>query len=56
MIINEEDFDNDVKVNAVFDDRVAIVYYYPNMKPDMIDSFITTATKELLLPEPGLDM
>jgi glutamyl-tRNA(Gln) amidotransferase subunit D len=44
--------DNNVKVNAVFDDRVAIVYYYPNMKPDMIDSLIDNGYKGIVIQEP----
>ena len=47
-------FDNDVKVNAVFDDRVAIVYYYPNMKPDMIDSLIENGYKGIVIAGTGL--
>jgi glutamyl-tRNA(Gln) amidotransferase subunit D len=47
-------FDNDVKVNAVFDDRVAIVYYYPNMKPDMIDSLIDNGYKGIVIAGTGL--
>jgi glutamyl-tRNA(Gln) amidotransferase subunit D len=46
--------DNNVKVNAVFDDRVAIVYYYPNMKPDMIDSLIENGYKGIVIAGTGL--
>ena len=46
--------DNNVKVNAVFDDRVAIVYYYPNMKPDMIDSLIDNGYKGIVIAGTGL--
>ena len=46
--------DNEVKVNAVFDDRVAIVYYYPNMKPDMIDSLIDNGYKGIVIAGTGL--
>jgi len=41
-------------VNAVFDDRVAIVYYYPNMKPDMIDSLIDNGYKGIVIAGTGL--
>ncbi|HSW53619.1 MAG TPA: Glu-tRNA(Gln) amidotransferase subunit GatD [Ignavibacteriaceae bacterium] len=46
--------DNNVKVNAVFDDRVAIVYYYPNMKSDMIDSLIDNGYKGIVIAGTGL--
>ena len=46
--------DNNVKVNAVFDDRVAIVYYYPNMKPDMIDSLVDNGYKGIVIAGTGL--
>ncbi len=46
--------DNNVKVNAVFDDRVAIVYYYPNMKPDMIDSLTENGYKGIVIAGTGL--
>ncbi len=46
--------DNNVKVNAVFDDRVAIVYYYPNMKADMIDSLIDNGYKGIVIAGTGL--
>lgn len=47
-------YDNNVKVNAVFDDRVAIVYYYPNMKPDMIDSLTENGYKGIVIAGTGL--
>jgi glutamyl-tRNA(Gln) amidotransferase subunit D len=46
--------DNNVKVNAFFDDRVAIVYYYPNMKPDMIDSLTENGYKGIVIAGTGL--
>ncbi len=55
MVLQERRrFDNDVKVNAVFDERVAIVYYYPNMKPDMIDSLIDNGYKGIVIAGTGL--
>ena len=32
--------DNHLNLKAVFDDRVAMIYYYPNMKPDVIDALV----------------
>lgn len=46
--------DNKVKLNAVFDDRVTIVYYYPNMKPDIIDTLIASGYKGIVIAGTGL--
>jgi len=46
--------DRNVTVNAVFDDRVGIVYYYPNMKADMIDSMIEHGYKGIVIAGTGL--
>jgi glutamyl-tRNA(Gln) amidotransferase subunit D len=46
--------DKDVKITPVFDDRVAIVYYYPNMKPDIIDSLIDNGYKGIIIAGTGL--
>jgi len=46
--------DNQVKLNAVFDDRVSLVYYYPNMKPDIIDSLVDKGYKGIVIAGTGL--
>lgn len=46
--------DTKVKLDAVFDDRVAIVYYYPNMKPDIIESLIDNGYKGIVIAGTGL--
>lgn len=46
--------DRNVKINAVWDDRVGIVYYYPNMKPDMIDSMIDNGYRGIVIAGTGL--
>ncbi len=46
--------DNQVKLNAVFDDRVSLVYYYPNMKPDIIDSLVDNGYKGIVIAGTGL--
>ncbi len=43
-----------VKLDAVFDDRVAIVYYYPAMKPDIIYSLIENGYKGIVIAGTGL--
>jgi glutamyl-tRNA(Gln) amidotransferase subunit D len=45
---------NEVTLNAVFDDRVAIVYYYPNMKPDIIDSLVAGGYRGIVIAGTGL--
>ncbi|MBU0551982.1 Glu-tRNA(Gln) amidotransferase subunit GatD [Myxococcota bacterium] len=46
--------DREVKLNTAFDDRVSIVYYYPNMKPDIIDSLIEQGYKGIVIAGTGL--
>jgi glutamyl-tRNA(Gln) amidotransferase subunit D len=46
--------DTDVIVNTSFDERVSIVYYYPNMKPDIIDSLIDNNYKGIVIAGTGL--
>ena len=46
--------DRDVTVNTSFDDRVSIVYYYPNMKPDIIESLIDNGYKGIIIAGTGL--
>jgi len=46
--------DNRVEINTAFDDRVAIVYYYPNMKPDIIDSLVDNGYKGIVIAGTGL--
>ena len=46
--------DRQVKLNAVFDDRVSLVYYYPAMKPDIIDSLVDNGYKGIVIAGTGL--
>ncbi len=46
--------DNRIQLNAVFDDRVSLVYYYPAMKPDIIDSLIENGYKGIVIAGTGL--
>jgi glutamyl-tRNA(Gln) amidotransferase subunit D len=46
--------DNNVIINAVFEEKVAIVYYYPNMLPDIIDSLINNGYKGIIIAGTGL--
>jgi glutamyl-tRNA(Gln) amidotransferase subunit D len=46
--------DRNVTINTAFDDRVSIVYYYPNMKPDIIESLIDNDYKGIVIAGTGL--
>lgn len=46
--------DRDVTINTAFDDRVSIVYYYPNMKPDIIESLTDNGYKGIVIAGTGL--
>lgn len=46
--------DKNVIVNPVFEEKVSIVYYYPNMKPDIIDSLIDNGYKGIVIAGTGL--
>ncbi len=43
-----------LKLDAVFDERVTILYYYPNMKPDLIDSLVDNGYKGIVIAGTGL--
>ena len=42
------------RVTPVFDDRVAILYYYPGMKPDVLDALIDKGYKGIVWDGTGL--
>ncbi len=46
--------DKDVKILPYFNDKVAMVYYYPGMKPDVIDSLIDSGYKGIVFVGTGL--
>ncbi|MCD4654807.1 Glu-tRNA(Gln) amidotransferase subunit GatD [bacterium] len=46
--------DRNVTIDAVFDPRVTIVYYYPNMQPDIIDSLVENGYKGIVIAGTGL--
>ena len=51
---NKRRKDRNVKVTPVFDERVALVYYYPNMQPDIIDSLVANGYKGIVIAGTGL--
>jgi len=46
--------DKNVTVNTKFEEKVSIVYYYPNMKPDIIESLIDNGYKGIVIAGTGL--
>ena len=46
--------DNHVDVLPFFDEKVSIVYYYPNMQPDIIDSLTDNGYKGIIIAGTGL--
>jgi glutamyl-tRNA(Gln) amidotransferase subunit D len=46
--------DREVTVQAVFEERVTIVYYYPNMDPDLIDALVEKGYKGIVIAGTGL--
>jgi glutamyl-tRNA(Gln) amidotransferase subunit D len=46
--------DNNVTITPVFDDRVSLVYYYPGMKPDIIDSLVENGYRGIVIAGTGL--
>jgi len=46
--------DRKYTLNAVYDDRVSIVYYYPGMKPDIVDSLVDNGYRGIVIAGTGL--
>ncbi len=46
--------DQDVIIDTAFDERVALVYYYPNMHPDIIESLIDRGYHGIVIAGTGL--
>jgi glutamyl-tRNA(Gln) amidotransferase subunit D len=46
--------DRNVNIDTAFCEKVAIVYYYPNMKPDMIESLIDNGYEGIVIAGTGL--
>jgi len=43
-----------VKIDPVYDDRVTILYYYPGMKPDVVDALVEQGYKGIVIAGTGL--
>lgn len=46
--------DTNVVLNTSFEEKVSIVYYYPNMRPDIIDALIDNGYKGIIIAGTGL--
>jgi glutamyl-tRNA(Gln) amidotransferase subunit D len=46
--------DRKATIMPYFEEKVAIIYYYPNMMPDMIDSLIENGYKGIIIAGTGL--
>jgi len=51
---NKRRKDRKVKIMPYFEEKVAMVYYYPNMQPDIIDSLIDNGYKGIVIAGTGL--
>lgn len=46
--------DKKVKILPYFDEKVSLVYYYPNMKPDIIEALVDNGYKGIVIAGTGL--
>ena len=46
--------DRDVTIKPFFEEKVSIVYYYPNMQPDIIDSLVENGYRGIVIAGTGL--
>jgi len=46
--------DKNVKINTAFEEMISIVYYYPNMRPDIIDALVDNGYKGIVIAGTGL--
>ncbi|MFH2204136.1 MAG: Glu-tRNA(Gln) amidotransferase subunit GatD [Elusimicrobiota bacterium] len=46
--------DRNVRIDPVFEEKVSIVYFYPNMQPDIIDSLVDNGYKGIVIAGTGL--
>ncbi len=46
--------DRRVTINTAFEEKVSIVYYYPNMQPDIIDALVDNGYRGIVIAGTGL--
>ncbi|MBN1591753.1 MAG: Glu-tRNA(Gln) amidotransferase subunit GatD [Candidatus Coatesbacteria bacterium] len=52
--VNRRRKDREVIIDPAFEEKVSIVYYYPNMKPDIIESLVDNGYKGIVIAGTGL--
>lgn len=52
--IRRRDPERKVKIDAVYDDHVTILYYYPGMKPDLVDALVEKGYRGIVIAGTGL--
>ncbi len=51
---NKRDASRKIKINTSLEEKVTIVYYYPNMQPDFIDAMVELGYKGIVIAGTGL--
>lgn len=46
--------DREVTINTAFEDKVTILYYYPNMNPDIVDALVEKGYRGIVIAGTGL--
>ncbi len=46
--------DRDVTINTAFEEKVTILYYYPNMQPDIVDAIVDNGYRGIVIAGTGL--
>ena len=46
--------DRNVTVKATYEDKVTILYYYPGMRPDLVDAIVDTGYRGIVIAGTGL--
>ncbi|RUT77755.1 Glu-tRNA(Gln) amidotransferase subunit GatD [Ancylomarina longa] len=53
-VYNHRRKDRNVKILPYFEEKVSILYYYPNMQPDIIDALVACGYKGIIIAGTGL--
>jgi glutamyl-tRNA(Gln) amidotransferase subunit D len=48
------DPDRKIKLDTVYDDRITMLYYYPGMKPDLLDALVEKGYRGIVIAGTGL--
>ncbi len=51
---NKRRSDRNVKITPVFEEKVSLLYYYPNMQPDIIDAMVDLGYRGIVIAGTGL--